>query len=480
MSPEELAELVAKLRVIGTDQQNVEVKSGVGKSIKETLSAFSNADGGTIIVGLSEETNFSPVQNFNHSQASDKLETFCQQITPVIVPDIKLIPFEGTVLLVAIVKSLPATDKPAFITDKGRYRGSYIRLGDGDVMLSEYEVSKMLEEKTPPTWDQQPVAAATLEDLDEQLLNSFLELHRGRRPKTFADGEDAALKRLKITGGNHPTMASLLTMGIYPQEFFPRLTLNFAAFPGTEKGTITTGVRLLDSATITGTIPELISAGVDKVANNMRTAGFIDNKFRTNIPDYPLIAVREALVNALMHRDYAPAALGSPVHINMFVDRLEISNPGGLYGGVTVNNLGKPGVSSTRNQLLATFLEDIPLEGGGTVAENRGTGIPTINKALADALMPTPEIINRLDSFTIVFHKRRVAPTESYGTAFQQVLAILNTKASASSAELSAETGLSRTAIQRALNQALAQGLIEQTEPARSPKQRYRVLPRDH
>ena len=475
MTPAELDELIAQLRVIGSDKQSVEVKSAVGSDVMPTLSAFANGTGGTLIVGLSEADGFSPVKKFSASQAQDQLETRCQGLEPPVRPEIDILEFEGQPVLIAEVAELPARDKPCYVSARGLYKGSYIRTGDGDTRLSQYEVNRLVEEHTQPTWDEDIITDATLEDIEGATLDEFLAVQRDRRPKTFANGQDIALKRLRVLKEGHPTLASLLVMGDYPQEFFPRLTVTFALFPGTSKGDVTTGIRLLDSATLHGTIPELVSEGIDIVKKNMRTAGFIGNKSRTSLPDYPLVAVREALVNALMHRDYSPTARGSQVQINMFVDRLEITNPGGLYGGITLRNLGEAGVSSSRNQRLATFLEDIPLPDGGVAAENRGTGIATIHQALADALMPKPEIINRLDSFTIVFHRRRVATQERYGTARDHVEHLLHGSPSLSTTELVEATKLSRTAVQKALNELIRENIAEKTEPGRSPKQRYRL-----
>lgn len=276
--------------------------------------------------------------------------------------------------------------------------------------------------------------------------------------------------------GEHPSLAALLAMGDYPQEFLPRVTVTFGLFPGTGKGDVTKGARLLDSATLVGTIPELVEAGVRIVEKNMRTASVIGDVYRTDVPDYPLVAVREALVNALMHRDYSPAALGSQVQINMFVDRLEIMSPGGLYGGVTVDNLGEAGVSSSRNRRLATFLEDLTFEDGGPVAENRGSGIATINRALEEALMPPPVFTNRTTDFTVTFRKRKVAPAERHVTALDQVVELIKKRESWSTAELVKETGLSRSAVQGAINQLVLDGIVEATEPVRSPRQRYRMV----
>lgn len=476
MTFEELTELVQMLRVVGAEGQTVEVKSGVGKNIRDTLSAFSNDGGGLLIIGLSEEGGFCPVEGFDAGKARDALASRCEELTPTVRPVIDIHEVDGATVLVAEVKELNREDKPCYVTDQGRYNGAYTRTGDGERRLTKYEVDRLLEEDSQPKWDERAVEEASRQDLAEEHLQGFLKIQRKRRPKTFADGEELALKRLGVMKGEHPSLAALLAMGDYPQEFLPRVTVTFGLFPGTGKGDVTKGARLLDSGTLVGTIPELVEAGVRIVEKNMRTASVIGDVYRTDVPDYPLVAVREALVNALMHRDYSPAALGSQVQINMFVDRLEIMSPGGLYGGVTVDNLGEAGVSSSRNRRLATFLEDLTFEDGGPVAENRGSGIATINRALEEALMPPPVFTNRTTDFTVTFRKRKVAPAERHVTALDQVVELIKKRESWSTAELVKETGLSRSAVQGAINQLVRDGIVEATEPVRSPRQRYRMV----
>lgn len=476
MTVEELAALIDELRVTGAEGQAVEIKSGVGKNIRDTLSAFSNDGGGLLIFGLSEDGGFSPVDGFDALKARDALASRCEELTPPVRPVVDIQVVNGATIVVAEIKELNREDKPCYITDQGRYNGAYTRTGDGERRLTKYEVDRLLEEEKQPKWDDQSVEEATRQDLSEEHLQGFLKLQRKRRPKTFADGEERALQRLGVMKGEHPSLAALLAMGDYPQEFLPRVTVTFGLFPGTGKGDVTKGARLLDSATLVGTIPELVEAGVGIVERNMRTASVIGDVYRTDVPDYPLVAVREALVNALMHRDYSPAALGSQVQINMFVDRLEIMNPGGLYGGVTVDNLGEAGVSSSRNRRLSTFLEDLKFEDGGPVAENRGSGIATINRALEEALMPPPIFTNRITDFTVTFLKRKVAPSERHVTALDQVIELFKQRESWSTAELVRETSLSRSAVQGAVNQLLSEKFVEATEPARSPRQRYRMV----
>ncbi|MBW3069781.1 DNA-binding protein [Actinomyces sp. 594] len=475
MDSEQLSTIVDQLRVIGTDQQVLEVKSSVGKDIRATLSAFSNSAGGTILIGLDEAQDFAPVPHFDAARTRNQLVARCEQMTPVVRPLIEIVLLGKAPVVVATIPEIEPRHKPCYVTDQGQYGGSYTRSGDGDHRMTQYEVERLLEEHTQPRWDEEVVPDATLNDLADDALGAFLDGQRTLRPKTFADGDDTARERLRITRDGRPTLAALLALGEYPQQFFPRLTVTFAVFPGTDRGSVTEGVRLLDSATLTGPIPELVESAVDAVRRNMRTAGLIGDTFRTDLPDYPLVAVREAVVNALMHRDYSPAARGAQVQVSMFVDRLEIMNPGGLYGAVTVETLGQAGVSTSRNQRLSTLLESTTFPNGGAVAENRGTGIAVIRHALAEALLPPPEIKSSVTSFTITLRRRRVVPRERNAPARDRIADYLTKHESASAAELAETFTLSRSTIQNALRGLIADGTVEATEPPRSPKQRYRL-----
>jgi ATP-dependent DNA helicase RecG len=392
-------------------------------------------------------------------------------------PDVSLVPFEGALALAALVPELLPHDKPCFVTAQGRYHGSYLRTGDGDQALETYEVDRLIEEHAQPVWDEEPVGQAGLDDLNGPALNAFIDVQRQRYPRTFSQGDDRALQRLRVVVRDCPTIAAVLALGDYPQEFFPRLTVTFAHFPGTGRGDVAEGLRLLHSQTLAGPIPDLIEEAVGLVARNMNTGALIEGPFRHDLPDYPLPAVREAVANALMHRDYSPLARGTQVQVNMFVDRLEITSPGGLYGTVTTRSLrDHTGLSSSRNQRLAALLETVRLPGGGMVAENRGTGFAVIHDALNKAKMPPVEIRNELSSFTVVFRRRRVTPTEYRGTAKEQIVALLSERESASAAELMELTSMSRSAVLNALNALISTADVEPMESGRSPRQRYRRI----
>jgi ATP-dependent DNA helicase RecG len=135
---------------------------------------------------------------------------------------------------------------------------------------------------------------------------------------------------------------------------------------------------------------------------NMRKGSLIRGVIRQDIPDHPEVAVREAIVNAVAHRDYSHFVRGSHIQVRMFADRLEIENPGGLYGRVTIDKLQEG--QSTRNQLLMHLMED------GHLVKNRGSGIDAMMEAMQKRGLPAPVFEDKRTSFLVKFYQ--VMPAE--------------------------------------------------------------------
>lgn len=137
---------------------------------------------------------------------------------------------------------------------------------------------------------------------------------------------------------------------------------------------------------------------------NMSRRAIVRGAGREDAWEYPEAALREVIVNALVHRDLSPASRGTQCQIEMYPDRLVVRNPGGLFGPVTVDRLGEEGVSSARNGTLMQVLEDVPIPGGTrTVCENRGSGVRTMIAALRQARMSPPEFRDRIGTFSVTF-----------------------------------------------------------------------------
>lgn len=155
--------------------------------------------------------------------------------------------------------------------------------------------------------------------------------------------------------------------------------------------------RFLDSKRIEGTLPDMLDEAIAFVRTNMRIATRIDSETgeRIDIPQYPIPAVREAILNALVHRDYSFHTEGKPIQLIMFSNRMEIVNPGGLYGRLTIDQLGRA-QPDTRNPVLVTAMETLKK------TENRYSGIPTIRRAMEKRGLPDPVFINTQGTFKVV------------------------------------------------------------------------------
>ena len=148
-----------------------------------------------------------------------------------------------------------------------------------------------------------------------------------------------------------------MTFSKYPQAYFPQFCITAVVVPGTEIGQLgSDNERFIDNSRITGAIPDMLESAVDFVMRNSRTKTIIDDKGkRRDVPEYPTKAVREAVLNALVHRDYSIHTENVPIRIEMYRDRMEIKSPGGLYGKISIDSLGKV-KPETRNATLANIL----------------------------------------------------------------------------------------------------------------------------
>jgi ATP-dependent DNA helicase RecG len=406
MTNEELLEIVELLRRRGVDLEDVEAKAArtaMPKRLWETLSAFANQSGGGVVVlGLDERCGFAAAGIDDVPKIQADLASLCDQMEPPLRPLIRVHDFEGKQLVVAEIPEVPLEQKPCHYRGSGLYTGSFVRVADGDRQMSQYEVHLLLENRGQPQHDLEIVPGATLADLDLDLLRSFVSRVRQRRPRLAGLADDDLLRSLHvIQADGGVTLAGLLCFARFPQQWFPSLAVTFVHYPGTQADLLgPRGERFVDNRRFDGPLAAVLDEALSTVVGAMRKRNLIQGLIRQEIPEYPPEAVREALVNAVVHRDYSPLARGSHVQIQLFQNRLEVQNPGGLFGPVTEDNLGEPGVQAARNQHLMQILEDLG------PAENRGTGIGTMMRATRRAQMSPPELEDHRTYFRVVFSNR--------------------------------------------------------------------------
>ena len=374
---------------------------------------------------------------------------------------------EGKIIVSAEIPGVDISERPVFYKGVGRIKGSYVRVGESDEPMSEYEIYSYEAFRKRIRDDIRTISNSKMQLLDEKRMKDYLDAVKNER-KNLAENvsSEEIMELMGITADGAPTLAGLMTFSKYPQAYFPQLCITAVALPGTEMGTVgDDGERFIDNKRITGSIPDMLEEAVEFVRKNSRTKTIIDETgHRNDKAEYPIKAVREAILNALVHRDYSIHTENVPIRIEMYRDRMEITNSGGLYGKISIDALGKVH-PETRNAVLANILELLK------VTENRYSGIPTMRTECLNAGLPAPIFSVVHGEFKVVMRNGYNKESQSISDSIVEFCLTPRTRA-----ELIAFTGKSRTYTMTQMVQPLIDsGKLKLTLPEKpkSSKQKF-------
>ena len=406
MTSEELLQQLKYIQNIKCETQTLELKSaekGCPTRLYDSLSSFSNQDsGGVIVFGVDEAQGYREVGVYDAQDIQKKINEQCLQMEPVVRPILTVVEKEGKSFAAAEIPGIDIAERPCYYKGKGRLRGSYIRIGDSDEPMTEYEIYSYEAYRKKYQDDIREVTRASLQALDKTALDKYIILLKEGKPKLAAMDEQSIYELMSVTHNHNVTLSSVLLFSPYPQAYFPQFCITAVVVPGKEVGEVDSdGARFLDNARIEGTIPEMLEEAISFVKRNMRKKTIINPATgkREDRTDYPITAVREAILNALVHRDYSIHTEGMPIQILIFEDRMEIRNPGGIYGRMSIDQLGKV-QADTRNPVLALALEVLD------ITENRYSGIPTIRREMKAYNLVPAEFSDERGNFIVKFYKK--------------------------------------------------------------------------
>nr|MCR5797870.1 putative DNA binding domain-containing protein [Eubacterium sp.] len=324
MREEELVDLIRKVQRRQSEFQNTELKAAsvdFPKRIYDTLSSFSNQDdGGVIIFGISERDGYEVTGVYDVENAQKKAMEACEQMEPSVRAIFTSAEVDGKIVLAAEIPSVEYWLRPVFYKGVGRLKGSYVRVGDADEPMSEYEIYSYEAFRRRTREDLRVVPECGMDMLDQNRIKQCLDAAKRNRARLKSLPDEQIMELLGMTVNKVPTLASVLTFAVYPQAWFPQLSIIAVSLPGTKMGeTDEDGARFIDNLRITGTISDMLDEATSFVKKNMRTKTIIDNNGKRRDKDeYPIIAVREAILNALIHRDYSLLTESSPITIEMY------------------------------------------------------------------------------------------------------------------------------------------------------------------
>ena len=364
-----------------------------GNKIEKTVIAFSNDAGGEIYLGIKNDSR--KIIGFPEKEIL-KLEEQVSNIIfdntqPNIISDIVVINHKGKYLLKISV--YPGSQTPYFIKTLGKNKGTIIRVGSSNKPADDAIIQELERRRRNISFDSLPNYELSVDEID---LTSFSKLFKEQTGKRLDKRAYEKLGLVVLEGGKIiSTVASaLLSESVVKAKGFHYAKIECARFKGT------TTSETLDAQTIDSPICLQPDIAINFIKRNIKKGSEIKGVYRKERWEYPIDAIREVIINAVIHRDYSQ--LGRDIKIAVYDDMLEITNPGTLPPSIDINNLSS-GLSEIRNRTLAPIFKMLNL------IEQWGTGFKKLNDELADY----PEIeVKYLEpglSFQVQFIKKNYA-----------------------------------------------------------------------
>ncbi len=383
------------------ENSGVEFKRDVLQNyeLAKELVAFSNLDGGMVLLGVEDDGTIS---GLTRERLEEWVMTACRdKIRPGIIPFFETIRNVESEKDVAIVRVPRGADVHSqWHNNRHIYR---IRVGTQSREATPQELSRLFQQRGTFRADLRPVSGATVADLDRRRLSDYFGRIRQQNVPEDADGAgwQTLLVNTEIMVEEGVSLSGLLLFGMAPNRFLPQAGIDAVAFPGTEKDYAaqerrTTRGPMTPLMGQDGNVLEtgLVDQALEFVRRNTpMTAVLDDGGRRVERPTYPVEAVREAVVNALIHRDYLLAH--TDIELAIYQDRLEIISPGKLPNGITPERM-RAGTRAARNQLLKDVMRDYGY------LEHMGLGVPRkIVRGMLEHNQTDPDLVEQDERFIV-------------------------------------------------------------------------------
>jgi ATP-dependent DNA helicase RecG len=333
------------------------------RSLAETLAAFAAADGGVVLIGVSDEGDILGVSNFKRVRDNIIYEATSRNHCEPQIQPIELEKVETKDGKVIIAVTVPA-DYETLHSVAGKF---FLRVGSRDEALTPRELRRLMFSRGEASFERLPCENARLEDLDSKLINRYIRKQEEYTGSPLSISKEQLLINLgcAIQKGREivPTNAGVLLFHENPQLYILQSQLICVRFKGKDV------IEYLDRKEFFGPLPELVNQGTQFIKSHMRMGGRIPGIKRVDYPEYPEVTFREAIINAVIHRDWSID--GGFIRVFMFDDRIEIISPGKLLPPITLETLQNGNaVSRLRNTAIVEVFDRL----GGYI-EKIGTGV---------------------------------------------------------------------------------------------------------
>jgi len=425
------------------ESDTVEFKESFDREAAVTAGAFANTRGGTIFIGITDRGNVVGTLIGDES-LREWANTISQSTEPRLIPEIEELSREGKPVVAIHIKETPL--KPVSV--RGR---CYRRVGSSNRVMQPHEIAEMHLQSIGSSWDLTPAPKTALADLDMKKVADYVKKANETGRRNIAPGESpqTVLEKIGLVQDSKPTWAAILLFGKDPQRFLSPATIHCGLFDADE-------ISVLDDRMVMGTIIEQVNDAMEFIRKNIRVAFVMTGEpERKQVWDYPVEALREAVINAICHRDYT---ISSAVEIRVLKDSLRVWSPGRLAPGITLPELFTSHASVLRNKGIAQILYDI-----GWI-ERWGSGIQKMRSASTEAGLPEP-VFREDQGFSVIFRKDVV--NRDYlvraGLSERQISAVLYARENGkiTNADYQRILKVSGTTAQRDLKDLVARNILE-------------------
>ena len=386
----------------------------IDRSVMETVCAFANEPGlggGYLLLGVTRDTHdlFSNAFQIDGIDNPDKLQSdLASQCASVfnrpLRPRVSVEVLSGKTVVVVYVPEAAPTEKPIFLQNLGLPRGAYRRVGPTDQEGTEDDLVALYAGHQLDTFDAAVLPDADMSDIDTAAIDDYKQQRRAINPdaEELAWSDDDLLRSLgcakRENGLLKPTVAGIVLFGstMALRRCFPMMRIDYIRVPGRQW--VENPDHRFDTLEIRAPLLTAIRRATNTVRDELIQSFSLPEGAlaREDEPSLPLRVIREAIVNAVMHRSYR---IHGAIQIIRYANRLEIRNPG--HSIKAEEQLGEPG-SETRNPRIAAVLHEV------NIAETKGSGIRAMRELMIaqDLLPPTFESSRRPDQFvaTFLFH----------------------------------------------------------------------------
>jgi len=394
LSEKELRKLIK-----GGETNTVELKVAPPRATEmaERLCGMANAQGGVMIIGVKDADH--EIVGVPEHRIGEALDVLLRAARQMIKPELVLDPPEPEIYSISGKQLVVATVKPSQGPVYQAHGIYWVRRGTHTVSLGLPELLEMANDRGLLDWERQPVRNATMEGIDLEKVKAYLARRSedSRHSSRFKDiervliGMECAART--SDGRVVPTNAGLLFFGSYPQEHLIQSDVACVLFRETVGAS-----RYADRRMVTGTLQELIDGAELFLSRYIAVGARMEGFKRIDIPEYSLEVLREAVINAVVHRDYSKR--GESVRVFCYPDRVEIHSPGLLLPGITVEQMQRGEVQSKlRNPVLAGLLKDIP-----GYMERLGSGVRFMLDETKRMGLPGPQF-REMGEFIVTFQK---------------------------------------------------------------------------